>query len=148
MIHQLLLSWIVRLHQLLSALRVNWLINQLTRTANYLKEAILRINLGASTEKNIKIKKLQFCKYIWYSVTECSLNIVFFLKCCDFSELCQFCCSAGVVFCHIVYALWYQGETERGQSLEYILKSSKKHNISNEHPVYNWNGNFIFNVRR
>ena len=30
--------------------------------------------------------------------TGCSVNIVFFsLKYCDFSELCQFCCSAGVL---------------------------------------------------
>ena len=31
----------------------------------------------------------------------CSLNIVFFLR--DFSELCQFCCSAGVLSAWCVY---------------------------------------------
>ena len=38
---------------------------------------------------------------------------VFFLKCCDFFYLCQFC------------SLTHRGETERGKSPEYILKSSK-----------------------
>ena len=36
--------------------------------------------------------------------TGCSVNIVFFaLKYCDFSELCQFCCSAGVLPARCVY---------------------------------------------
>ena len=36
--------------------------------------------------------------------TGCLLNIVFFtLKFCDFSELCQFCCSAGVLPAWRVY---------------------------------------------
>ena len=54
---------------------------------------------------------------------------VFSLKCCDFSELCQFCCSAGVLPAWCVYTHWHWGKTERGQSPGYILKSSKKHNI-------------------
>ena len=36
--------------------------------------------------------------------------------------------------CHCVHSLTHRGETERGQSLEYILKSSKN-KIFNEHPV-------------
>ena len=43
---------------------------------------------------------------------------------------CQFCCSAGGVWPAIVYTQTdTEGETERGQSPEYILKSSKKNNI-------------------
>ena len=53
---------------------------------------------------------------------------VFSFKCCDFSELCQFCCSAGVVWPAIVYTLWKRVETKRGQSSEYILKYKKNHN--------------------
>ena len=52
----------------------------------------------------------------------------FSLKCCDFSVLCPFCCIAGD-WPVIVYTHWHRGETERGQSPEYIFKSSKKHNI-------------------
>ena len=38
------------------------------------------------------------CTKIRKAPTGCLLNIVdFSLKCCDFSELCQFCCSAGVL---------------------------------------------------
>ena len=59
--------------------------------------------------------------------TRCSLNIVFFLKIYDFSELKFCCCSAGV-WPAIEYTHWYRGETERGQSPQYILKSSKKTN--------------------
>ena len=47
--------------------------------------------------------------------------------------LCKFCCNAGV-WPAIVYTHWHRGEIERGQSLEYILKSSKN-TIFNEHPV-------------
>ena len=40
---------------------------------------------------------------------------------------CQFCCNAGGVWPAIVYTQTdTEGETERGQSPEYILKSSKK----------------------
>ena len=54
---------------------------------------------------------------------------VFSLKCCNFSDFCKFCCSAGCVWPAIVYTHWHRGETARVQSPEYILKSSKKHNI-------------------
>ena len=55
---------------------------------------------------------------------------VFSLKFCDFSELCQFCCSAGV----LPVILWskhevrctHRGKTERGLSPEYILKIFEK----------------------
>ena len=57
----------------------------------------------------------------------------FSLKC--FSELCKFCCSAGILPA-IVYTNGHRGETERGQSPEYIFKSWKTHAISNEHPVH------------
>ena len=61
-------------------------------------------------------------------LTGCSLNIVFSLKCCDFSELCKFCCNAGV-WPTFVYKHWHRGgNRERGQSPEYILQSSKKYN--------------------
>ena len=43
----------------------------------------------------------------------------FSLKCC------KFCYSAGV-WPAIVYTHWHRGGTERGQSPQYILKSSKK----------------------
>ena len=48
--------------------------------------------------------------------TGCSLNIVFFSwKFCDFSELCQFCCSAGVLLpAWCVYAHWHREKTESG----------------------------------
>ena len=59
--------------------------------------------------------------------TRCSLNILFFsLKFCDFSEHCQFCCSAGVlpagVYTHTV-------TTERMAKVQNISNLRKKHNI-------------------
>ena len=39
---------------------------------------------------------------------------VFSLKCCDFSELCQFCCSAGFLPAWCVYTHWHRGKTESG----------------------------------
>ena len=66
--------------------------------------------------------------FVLISYEQGSLNIVFSLICCDSSELRQFCCSAGV-WPAIVYTNWHRGEAERGQSPEYILKSSKKHYI-------------------
>ena len=54
-------------------------------------------------------------KYIYY--TGCSLNIVFFLKMLWFFWTLP------------VRTHWHRGETERGQSPEHILKSSKLHNI-------------------
>ena len=47
---------------------------------------------------------------------------VFSLKFCDFSELCQFCCSAGFLPVWCLYTHWHQGKTEEGK----ILKYSKK----------------------
>ena len=60
--------------------------------------------------------------WLFQRYTGCSWNIFFFSLKCDFSELCQFCCSASV-WPAIVYTHW--GETERGQSPDYISKSSK-----------------------
>ena len=62
----------------------------------------------------------------------CSLNIVFF---CDFSELYQFCCSAGALPSWCVYTHWHQGKTEIDQSPEYS-KIFRKNTIFNEHPVH------------
>ena len=56
--------------------------------------------------------------------TGCSLNIVFFLKILDFSELCQFWCSAGFLPALCVYT---EGE-ERKTRDRNILKFSEKHN--------------------
>ena len=50
---------------------------------------------------------------------------VFSLKFCDFSELCQFCCSAGFLPAWCVYTHWHRGKTEKGQSPEYFLKIGK-----------------------
>ena len=61
--------------------------------------------------------------YRLYACTGCSLNIVFFLKCCDFSELCQFCCAG--VWPTIVYTHWHWEKTE----FRIFLKIRKKHNI-------------------
>ena len=55
--------------------------------------------------------------------TGCTLNIVFFLKICDFSELCKFCCSAGVLPALCVYTHWQRARTEKGQSPEYLKKT-------------------------
>ena len=44
---------------------------------------------------------------------------VFSLKFGNFSELCQFCCSAGVLPAWCMYTHWHQGKTEKGQSVEY-----------------------------
>ena len=64
---------------------------------------------------------------------------VFSLKCCVFSELCQFCCSAGVLPSWCVYTHWHQGKTIKVQN---ILKSLEKNTIFNEHPVYVLNKGF------
>ena len=71
---------------------------------------------------------------------------VFSLKFCDFSELCQFCCS---LVCFLpawcVYKHWHRGKTEKGQSPEYFLKIGKKNTIFNEHPVEEINfNNWVF----
>ena len=44
--------------------------------------------------------------------TGCSLNSVFSFKFCDFSELCQFCRSAGVLPAWCVYTHCHRGKTE------------------------------------
>ena len=59
---------------------------------------------------------------------------VFSLKFCNFSELCQFCCSAGVLPSCCVYTHWHRGKTEKYKSPEYS-KSFGKKTIFNEHPV-------------
>ena len=54
-------------------------------------------------------------------------HCVFSFEFYDFSELCQFCCKRWGLTWHCVHTLTpHRGETERGQSPEYILKSSKK----------------------
>ena len=49
----------------------------------------------------------------------------FSLKLCDFSELCQFCCSAGVLPAWCVYTHWHQGK-QRKTRVRNILKSFEK----------------------
>ena len=80
-----------------------------------------------------------FLVYIYiYVYTGCSLNIVFFsLKCCNFSELCHLCCSAGVLPAWCVYTHGHRGKTEKGKSPEYV-KILRKNTIFNEHPVYKY----------
>ena len=46
--------------------------------------------------------------------TGCSLNNVFSLNFFEFSELCQFCCSAGVLPAWRVYTHWHREKTESG----------------------------------
>ena len=53
---------------------------------------------------------------------------------CDFSELCKFCCIAGILPCVCTHT-----DTEgkqRKASVRNILKSSGKNTIFNEHPVH------------
>ena len=57
--------------------------------------------------------------------TGCSLNIVFFLKFCDFSELCLFCCSASSTCLVCVHTLTPRERPESG----IFLNLWKKHNI-------------------
>ena len=59
---------------------------------------------------------------------------VFSLKFCDFSDLCQFYCSAGVLPAWCVYTHWHRGKTEKDQSPEYS-KIFGKNTIFNKHPV-------------
>ena len=53
-------------------------------------------------------------------------NCVFSFKFCDFSELCQFCCSAGFL---PVWCVCTHTDTEGKQSSEYLKKNRKNHNI-------------------
>ena len=71
---------------------------------------------------------------------------MFFLKCCDFSELCQFCCSAGVLPAWCVYTHWHRGKTEKGQSPEYF-QILRKNTIFNEHPVSVYPSSHLFAYR-
>ena len=54
---------------------------------------------------------------LWYRVF--IKFCVYSLKFCDFSELCQFCCSVGVLSAWCVYTHWHQGKTEKDQSPEH-----------------------------
>ena len=59
---------------------------------------------------------------------------VFSSNFCDFSELCQFRCSAGVLPAWCVYTHCHRGKTEKAQSPEYF-KILGKNTIFNEYPV-------------
>ena len=59
---------------------------------------------------------------------------VFSLKFCDFSELCQFCCSAGVLPAGVCTHTDTKGKQGKAR-VRKILKSSEKNTIFNEHPV-------------
>ena len=72
---------------------------------------------------------------LWTSYRVFIKYCVFSLKFCEFSELCQFCCSAGVLPAWCVYTHWRRGKTEKDQSPEYF-KIFEKNTIFNEHPVY------------
>ena len=65
--------------------------------------------------------------HVWYRVF--IKYCVFSLKCCDFSELCQFCCSTGFLPAWCVYTHWHRWKTVKGQSPEYLKIFGKKHNI-------------------
>ena len=61
---------------------------------------------------------------MWSScATGCSLNIVFYLKFFEFSELCQFCCSAGVLPAWRVYTHWHRDKTESGKYIKIFEKT-------------------------
>ena len=97
-----------------------------TREATYtdyfvrLSDVVICLYVKAA-DRSHKIYKLMIYRvFIKYCV--------FPLKCCDFSELCQFFCSAGVLPANI----W---KSESNQSSEYIFKFSKKTTKFNEHPV-------------
>ena len=51
---------------------------------------------------------------------------VFSLKCCDFSELCQFCCNAGVLPAWCVYTHTDTKGKQRKARVRNILKSLEK----------------------
>ena len=56
---------------------------------------------------------------------------VFSLNFCDFSKLCQFCCTAGFLPAWCLYTQWHRGITESG-----IFLKIRKNTIFNEHPVH------------
>ena len=60
---------------------------------------------------------------------------VYSLKFCDFSELCQFCCSAGVLPAWCVCTHTDTEGKQRKARARNILKSLDKNTLFNEHPV-------------
>ena len=77
-------------------------------------------------------KNRQYYNYVsrcsttgWVFIKYC----VFSLKFDDFSELCQFCCSAGVLPAWCVYTHQHRGKTGKGQSLEYFKIFEKTQNF-------------------
>ena len=70
-----------------------------------------------------------------------SKHCVFSLKFCDFPELCQFCCSAGVLPAWCVYTNWHRGKTEKGQSPEYFKIFGKKQYLMNTLYQIRWPAN-------
>ena len=73
--------------------------------------------------------------FLWYRVF--IKYCVFSLKFCDFSELCQFCCSTGVLPAWCVYSTHTDTEgKQRKASVWNIIKSSEINPIFIEHPVY------------
>ena len=64
----------------------------------------------------------------------------FFLKILDFSELCQFRCSAGFSTCLVCV---HRGRREKDQRPEYF-KIFGKNTIFNEHPVCRFPGKIIY----
>ena len=78
---------------------------------------------------------IYLCTYVPFKNPTISYRVfikycVFFPKMLRFFWTLQFCCRAGV-WPAIVYTHWHRGETESGQSPEYILKSSWKKYLMN-----------------
>ena len=79
----------------------------------------------------LSLKYRVFIKYCGFS-----------LKFSDFSELCKFCCSAGVLLpAWCVYTHWNRWKTEKGKSSEYF-KIFEKSTIFNKTPC-TYNGNQV-----
>ena len=108
------------------------------------QKKILSLQLYYFAERLVQQLHFQelFIWIIMHNVNVCTNNYVqgvhwilcFFLKICDFSELCQFCYKAGVLPALYVFTHWHRGKTEKGQSPEYF-KIFGKNTIFNEHPV-------------
>ena len=79
--------------------------------------ALLRIR-GSNAKKTMLFYRV-FIKF-------CVFSLHFF----DFSELCQFCCSAGFLPGWCVYKHWHRRKTESK-----IFLKIRKNTIFNEHPV-------------
>ena len=59
--------------------------------------------------------------FIFKSMYRMFINYrVFSLKFWNFSELCQFCCRAGVLPAWCLYTHWHRGKTEKSKSPEYF----------------------------